>query len=321
MTSEEVMRIENLRVSYMTRRGEVRAVDGVSLELYRGEILGIAGESGCGKSTLATAILRLTKPPGFIKGGKVLYRGRDLLKLSEEEMRMLRMTGIAYVPQGSMSSLNPVMRIRDQFMDMLKDHGVKISRGELEERLREILRSMGLRISILDRYPHELSGGMKQRTLIALALAMNPEILIADEPTTALDVVNQRGVMNILRSLRDHRGMSVVLVTHDMGVHAELSDRIAIMYAGKIVEVGSSEEIYKEPLHPYTKMLVESIPVLGLDRPLKGIEGAPLDLARPPKGCRFHPRCPLYMPGKCDAQEPELVHISGGKKVACVLFS
>jgi len=272
---EEILRIKDLRVSYLTRRGEVKAVDGVSLGLYKGEILGIAGESGSGKSTLAAAILRLVKPPGIIKEGKVLYRGKDLLRLGEEEFRLYRMTKIAYVPQGSMNSLNPVMRIRDQFMDMLKDHGLKIKKEELEERLREILSSMGLKTSILDRYPHELSGGMKQRTLIALSLIMNPEILIADEPTTALDVVSQRGVMNILRDLKDQRGTSIILITHDMAVQAELSDRMAIMYAGKIVEVGPTEEIYNEPLHPYTRLLIESIPSLGDEKPRKSIEGIP----------------------------------------------
>jgi peptide/nickel transport system ATP-binding protein len=318
---EEILRIKDLRVSYLTRRGEVKAVDGVSLGLYKGEILGIAGESGCGKSTLAAAILRLVKPPGIIKEGKVLYRGKDLLKLGEEEFRLYRMTKIAYVPQGSMNSLNPVMRIRDQFMDMLKDHGLKIKKEELEERLREILSSMGLKTSILDRYPHELSGGMKQRTLIALSLIMNPEILIADEPTTALDVVSQRGVMNILRDLKDQRGTSIILITHDMAVQAELSDRMAIMYAGKIVEVGPTEEIYNEPLHPYTRLLIESIPSLGDKKPRKSIEGIPPDLVNPPGGCRFHPRCPFYIPGKCDTQEPMLIQVSGGRGVACLLYS
>jgi peptide/nickel transport system ATP-binding protein len=318
---EEILRIKDLRVSYLTRKGEVKAVDGVSLGLYKGEILGIAGESGSGKSTLAAAILRLVKPPGIIKEGKVLYRGKDLLRLSEEEFRLYRMTKIAYVPQGSMNSLNPVMRIRDQFMDMLKDHGLKIKKKELEERLREILSSMGLKTSILDRYPHELSGGMKQRTLIALSLIMNPEILIADEPTTALDVVSQRGVMNILRDLKDQRGTSIILITHDMAVQAELSDRMAIMYAGKIVEVGPTEEIYNEPLHPYTRLLIESIPSLGDEKPRKSIEGIPPDLVNPPKGCRFHPRCPFYIPGKCDTQEPMLIQISSGRSVACHLYS
>ncbi len=318
---EEILNIKDLRVSYQTRRGEVKAVDGVSLELYKGEILGIAGESGCGKSTLAAAILRLVKPPGIIKEGKVLYRGKDLLRLGEEEFKLYRMTKIAYVPQGSMNSLNPVMRIRDQFMDMLKDHGLKIKKEELEERLREILSSMGLKTSILDRYPHELSGGMKQRTLIALSLIMNPEILIADEPTTALDVVSQRGVMNILRDLKDQRGTSIILITHDMAVQAELSDRMAIMYAGKIVEVGPTEEIYNEPLHPYTRLLIESIPSLGDEKPRKSIEGIPPDLVNPPKGCRFHPRCPFYVPGKCDTQEPMLIQASSGRSVACLLYS
>lgn len=318
---EEILNIKDLRVSYLIRRGEVKAVDGVSLELYKGEILGIAGESGCGKSTLAAAILRLVKPPGIIKEGKVLYRGKDLLRLGEEEFKLYRMTKIAYVPQGSMNSLNPVMRIRDQFMDMLKDHGLKIKKEELEERLREILSSMGLKTSILDRYPHELSGGMKQRTLIALSLIMNPEILIADEPTTALDVVSQRGVMNILRDLKDQRGTSIILITHDMAVQAELSDRVAIMYAGKIVEVGPTGEIYNEPLHPYTRLLIESIPSLGDEKPRKSIEGIPPDLVNPPKGCRFHPRCPFYIPGKCDTQEPMLIQASSGRSVACLLYS
>ncbi len=320
MRDEDLLKIEDLRVSYITKRGEVKAVDGVSTELKSGEILGIAGESGCGKTTLAAAILRLIKPPGIIKSGRVFYRGIDLLKIDEESMRRIRMRRIAYIPQGSMNSLNPTIRIRDQFLDMINDHGLSITKEELYRRAKDIFSFLNLKLSWLDRYPHELSGGMKQRILIALALFLEPEILIADEPTTALDVVSQRGVLNTIGELRDLKKTSIILVTHDMAIHAEVTDRLAIMYAGRIIEAGRTDEIFKDPLHPYTKLLIESIPAIGRDKPLTGLSGSPPDLVRPPKGCRFHPRCPFYMPGKCDTSEPILSRVSGDRYVACFIY-
>jgi len=219
-----------------------------------------------------------------------------------------------------MNSLNPTIRIRDQFLDMINDHGLSITKEELYRRVKDIFSFLNLKLSWLDRYPHELSGGMKQRILIAMALFLEPEILIADEPTTALDVVSQRGVLNIIRELRDLKKTSIILVTHDMAIHAEVTDRLAIMYAGKIVEVGRTYEIFKDPLHPYTKLLIESIPAIGRDKPLTGLSGSPPDLVSPPKGCRFHPRCPFYMPGKCDTSEPIPSRVSGDRYVACFIY-
>jgi len=315
---DTLLYVQELKAYYKTPNGLVKAVDNVSFTVRRNEIFGIAGESGCGKSTLAMAILRLLKPPGFINGGKVLFKGKNLLKLSPKELREIRWKSLSYIPQSSMNALNPVLRIKDQFIDMFKEHGIKKEEKEYEEMIKELLINVGLAPEVMNMYPHELSGGMRQRTIIAMAIALRPELIIADEPTTALDVVIQRGIIQLLSEIRRKYNVAIILITHDMAVHAELADRIGIMYAGKIVEIGSTYEIFKKPLHPYTDALINSIPILGVKKTLKGIKGLPPDLKNPPPGCRFHPRCPMAME-ICKLQEPPLISINN-RKVACFLY-
>jgi peptide/nickel transport system ATP-binding protein len=274
-----------------------KAVDDVSLDVYRGEILGIAGESGCGKSTLANAILRLTRPPGYIAGGSINFfpsEGEpiDLLKVEDAKLRDIRWRNLAYVPQGSMNSLNPVMRVENQFLDAMQEHGVR-SAHETKDKIPELLKQVNLDPYVGRLYPHELSGGMKQRVIIAMAIALQPDLVIADEPTTALDVNVQRMIIQTLADLRDRLGMSIIIVSHDMAVHAELVDRVAVMYAGEIVEVGSVRQVFKNPLHPYSKGLISAIPQVGGARHrLEGIGGSAPNPVNWPKGCRFAPRCP-----------------------------
>jgi len=314
-----VLEVKDLYVYFDTRRGQVKAVDGVSLKVGN-EIIGIAGESGCGKTTLALSIMKLIRPPGKILGGRILFKGVDLLTLDNDSFAEIRGKEIAYIPQGSMNSLNPVIRVWEHFYHVFKDHGLNLSKREVIEKAGALVTKLGLSERVLKMYPHELSGGMKQRVVISLAMALNPSLLIADEPTTALDVVNQRMVLDTLVELRKQFNTTIILITHDMAVHAEVTDRIAIMYAGKIVEVGDTYSIFREPLHPYTRMLIESIPVIGAEKKLKGISGQPPDLVQPPEGCRFHPRCPYAIKGLCDKVQPELIPV-GERLVACHLYA
>ncbi|WP_405059728.1 ABC transporter ATP-binding protein [Kribbella sp. NBC_01505] len=265
--SDSVLEIKGLDVTYSTNRGDVQAVRGLDLAVRRGEILGIAGESGSGKSTLAVALLRLLKPPGKVTAGSVMFHpaGRspvDLLKVDGEELRVLRWSALSYLPQGSMSSLNPVMRVQDQFKDVILEHAPtrKDSLGELIPRL---LSQVGLEPRVARMYPHELSGGMKQRVLMAIAVALEPDLVIADEPTTALDVTIQRVILQSLADLRTDFGVTLMVISHDMGVHAQLVDRVAVMYEGRLVEVGDVRQVFKDPQDPYTQQLIESIPRVG----------------------------------------------------------
>jgi peptide/nickel transport system ATP-binding protein len=265
--SPNVLEIKGLEVTYRSSRGDVTAVRDFDLDVHRGEILGIAGESGSGKSTLAVALLRLLKPPGHVTGGSVLFNpaGRspvDLLKVRGEELRVLRWSALSYLPQGSMSSLNPVMRVHDQFKDVILEHapGRKEAVGDMITRL---LGEVGLEPRVARMYPHELSGGMKQRVLMAIAVALEPDLVIADEPTTALDVTIQRVILQSLADLRTDFGVTLMVISHDMGVHAQLADRVAVMYEGRLVEVGGVRQVFKDPQDPYTRQLIESIPRLG----------------------------------------------------------
>jgi peptide/nickel transport system ATP-binding protein len=312
-----LLEVRDLKVYYRTIWGLFRAVDGVSLNVGYKEILGVAGESGCGKSTLVEGVLRLIKPPGFIAGGEVLFKGIDLLKLGDDELRKLRWKELSYIPQGSMNSLNPVLRVEEQMIDAIVEHG-EYDEEEARALAREYLKRVGSPADVLRMFPHELSGGMKQRVIIAMAMILKPSLVVADEPVTALDVVSQRLVLQLLRELRDEYGASLIYVSHDLATHAELVDRMAVMYAGKVVEVGNVEEAFLKPLHPYVQLLIDSVPKPG-KKVVKGIPGvAPSPLNWPP-GCRFHPRCPKAMP-ICSQVEPELTDVGGGRAVACHLY-
>ncbi|QOR93852.1 ABC transporter ATP-binding protein [Thermosphaera chiliense] len=316
---EVLLEARNLKTYFYTAKGIVKAVDNVSFELYKGEALGIAGESGCGKSTLAYSLMRLVPPPGKLVSGEIIFQGRDITKLSEEEFRReVRWKGISMVFQGAMNALNPVYNIGDQLAEVLMLHQ-NYTKKEALETAKKLLEMVGIEPRRIKSYPHELSGGMKQRVVIAMALALMPPLVIADEPTTALDVVVQAQVMNLLKRLRRELGLSVILISHDLSLIAEIADKIAIMYGGKIVEYGTSEQIYNNPQHPYTKGLLNSIPRLhGEIKDLTWIPGVPPDLINPPPGCRFEPRCP-FAHERCK-EEPPVVEVEPGHKVACWLY-
>jgi peptide/nickel transport system ATP-binding protein len=317
-TRAPILRVDGLRVTYAHSRGAVRAVDDVSFVLHPHERLGLAGESGSGKSTMALAILRMIKPPGRIVGGEVWLDDIALSHLGPEALRRLRLAGIAMVPQGSMNSLNPVVRIRDQIADAFSDHGPRLRGRALDERVRSLLDQVGLGPEVAARYPHELSGGMKQRACIAIAICLRPKVIIADEPTSALDVVVQRQVMTTLGRVQAALGAAVILVGHDMGLMAQFVDRLGIMYAGRLVEVAPIRDIITAPRHPYTRLLIESLPSLEHKGRLRGIPGlAPL-LRDLPTGCAFHPRCPSAEP-QCRSRVPAVRAMGPDATVACHL--
>ena len=306
-----MLRVEGLRVHYHTERGPVRAVEGIDFELRPGERLGLVGESGSGKSTMAMALMRLIRPPGHIEGGRIHLGELELLTLSEEEMRCVRFARISLIPQGVMNSLNPVMRVGAQIADTIKAHEERPTREELEERVRSLLTLVELDAATARRYPHELSGGMKQRVGMAIAVALRPEVIIADEPTSALDVVIQKRVMDTLFRVQQELDAAVIFVGHDMGLMAQCTDRIGVMYAGRLVELGPVQRLFEEPLHPYTRMLVASLPSLERKGDFRGIPGLPPSLLDPPPGCSFHPRCPEVME-RCASELPHLdVVVSG----------
>jgi peptide/nickel transport system ATP-binding protein len=317
MENGKLLAVENLAVRYAVRAGGVSAVDGVSFSLGRGEVLGLAGESGCGKTTLAMSILKLLPRNGRIFAGKILLAGTDLVPLSEEAMRPLRWRRLSVIFQGAMNSLHPVYKVADQIGEALRAHDRALSRAQVRARTAELFRLVGLDEALMDRYPHEYSGGMRQRAVIALALACDPELVIADEPTTALDVILQDSVLRELRSLQRRLGMSMIFISHDIAVLAEVSRRIAVMYAGRFVELGKTEEMFDRPLHPYTRALFASVP--GLHGPkvrLAHLPGEPPDLVHPPSGCRFHPRCPRALE-MCAGRDPEWKDFGGGHFSAC----
>ena len=314
-----VLEVNNLRTYFFTLRGVVKAVDGVSLKLNKGETLGIVGESGCGKSTLAWSLLRLVPPPGKIVSGSIKIDGIEITRMSEAELRRkIRWKKISMIFQGAMNALNPVYTVGDQITEPLILHA-GMSKDKAWNKAAQLMKAVGLSPEILERYPHELSGGQKQRVVIAMAIALEPDIVIADEPTTALDVVVQAQILNLMKKLHRERGISIILITHDLGVVTELSEKIAVMYAGKIVEMGSAEEIFEKPLHPYTQALIRAVPRLTGDiHKLEYIPGSPPDLRRPPRGCRFHPRCPKRFE-PCDKEEPPLEEVEKNHWVACWL--
>ncbi len=312
------MEIRDLYVEYLTPRGPVGAVDGVSFSIAPGEVFGLAGESGCGKSTIAHSILRVLRPPAVITGGQVLFKGRDVLDMDGEALQAFRWTEAAMVFQSALNSLNPVMKVKDQVGDVLVKHK-GLSWQEAYLAAAGLLETVGIERSRLEAFPHELSGGMRQRVVIALALALKPPLLIMDEPTTALDVVVQRDILLQIESLKREMGFSILFITHDLSLMVEFSDRIGIMYAGRLVEQAGAKEIFNRPQHPYTQGLLGSFPTLVGDRSkLNGIPGAPPDLAAPPTGCRFHPRCPLAV-AQCSQQTPLLRSVGPAHWAACHL--
>jgi peptide/nickel transport system ATP-binding protein len=319
--SEPLLEVKNVKTYFYTMRGVVKAVDDVNIDVSKGESLGLAGESGCGKSTLAFTIIRLVPPPGRIVGGSMIFQGLDITKMSEEEFRKkIRWKGISMIFQGAMNVLNPVYTVGDQLAEVFMLHKNYTKKEALAEAAK-LLQMVGIEPRRLRSYPFELSGGMKQRVVIAMALALNPPLVIADEPTTALDVVVQAQIMNLLKKLKRELGTSIILISHDLSLIAELADKTAIMYAGKIVEYGSSDYVYKTPKHPYTQGLLGSIPRLrGEIRDLTWIPGIPPDLINPPPGCRFHPRC-KYAMEKCKKEEPPMIEIEKGHYVACWLYA
>jgi len=315
--NDVLLNIENLRIDYPIAIGTVHAVRGVSLAVNKGDTLGIVGESGSGKSTMGLAILRLVRPPGKIAGGRVLFEGRDLAALPEEEMRKVRGKDIAMVFQNPLTSLNPLMRIDKHFLEAIHTHKPEIKKDEALKLVREILEDLGIEPSRMGAFPHQLSGGMRQRIMIGLGLVLRPKLVICDEPTTALDVIVEAGFIDLLKRLKKEFDLTVVVITHNLGLVAELADRIAVMYAGQVVEDAPAEAIFHEPLHPYTRGLIACVPNIDLDQEkLTTMEGSPPGLVNPPLGCAFAPRCPLVM-GRCRTQEPELKEHRPGHKAAC----
>jgi peptide/nickel transport system ATP-binding protein len=310
------LKVEDLQVYYFTNRGRVRAVDDISFEISGNESIGIVGESASGKSTLGAAIIRSINPPGKILRGKIYVNGKNVLDFSESNFnRKMRWKKIAVVFQGAMNSLDPVYRISEQLRELMQEHKIK---GDHEQFIYQALKDVGLDKSVANRYPHELSGGMKQRVVIAMALLLQPLILIADEPTTALDVLVQAQIMNLLKKLKAERNMNIVMITHDISLISEIADKIAIMYAGQIVELASSSELLVNPKHPYTQALIKAIPrIQDTYTKIESIKGNPPDLASELKGCRFYDRCPHAM--EVCLQDPPLYKTNTGY-VKCWLY-
>jgi peptide/nickel transport system ATP-binding protein len=321
-----ILRTENLQAFYILEmqgtKKVIQAVNGVNLEIYENEVYGIAGESGCGKTTLLKTLFNEVTPPLRLVAGKTYYRINsddvDVAELSAEEKRKLRMEYISYIPQGSMSVFNPVLKVKGAFEDFIGSHINGQSREETFELARKRILELGLPNNVLDVYPHQLSGGMRQRVTIALAASLNPRIMICDEPTTALDVVVQRGVIQMLKDIQTNLKNTIVLVTHDMGVHANIADRIGIMYAGKIVEEATTEKIFAKPVHPYTQFLINSLPKFGDKSMRDSVPGSPPSLADLPTGCPFHPRCP-HVKEICRQQMPDFSQQDEDHKIACWL--
>jgi len=316
---DPILEVKNLRVHYATPLGDVIAVNGINFKVNKGEIMGLVGESGCGKTTTAMAILRLVQPPGRILGGEVRVDNIDIIPLSPVELRSIRWRKLSLIPQGAMNSLNPIMQVYDQIADSIKAHEPRTPEKIIKERIADLLSLVGLPARASKLYPHELSGGMKQRVCIAMAIALNPPLIIADEPTSALDVVVQRLVAQTILDVKQRLNVSMILIGHDMGLQAQLVDRIAVMYAGNIVEISPARIIYKEPLHPYTKLLISSIPSIKVRKPLQLTSGLTHDLRNPPPGCVFQERCPNVFE-RCRKEFPLLSEVMPGLEVACHLY-
>lgn len=316
-----VLQLQGLTTHYTTLRGWVRAAEDVSFEVDKGQALGLVGESGCGKTTVALSILKILPSGGRIRKGRILFNEVDLVPLSNGEMRKIRWKGISIVFQGAMNALNPVFKVGDQIIEAIRLHEPDVSKSDARRRTEALLEMVGVEPSRADNYPHEFSGGMRQRALIAMALAANPQLLIADEPGTALDVIVQAQTLQLMRALKEKLGLAMVIISHDLSIVAEICEKVAIMYAGHIVEYGNVESIFKEPLHPYTQGLLGAFPsIKGERKKLTSVPGQPPDLLEPPPACRFHPRCPYAM-DICRKERPVLERVgSGDHNVACYLY-
>ena len=314
------LRVRDLSVVYRTDDGDVHAVDKASFDVGPGERLGIVGESGSGKTTTALALIQMLRPPGRVVAGTASMGEIDLLRLGRVEMRRHRLQTVSYVPQGAMNSLNPVLTIGRQFRNALVDHDVRLAEGEIRARLRAALAGVELDAHVAELYPHELSGGMKQRVCIAIGMLLGPGLIIADEPTSALDVVTQRQVMETLGRQQQATGAALILIGHDMGLMAQFVDRLAVMYAGRIVEIGTIREVLETPRHPYSRALVASVPRLARRGELHGIAGVTPSLRRLPAGCAFHPRCP-HVVDRCRRERPAIVGAPDGHRAACHLLA
>jgi len=317
--ADVLVSIRNLDVHYYTRMGVVKALDKVSLDIERGQLIGLVGESGCGKSTLGFAILRLIPPPGRIVGGSILFDAEELLDKDGAYMRQIRGKRISMVFQDPMTSLNPLQKIGDHLVETITTHE-SVSKQEAWKRAEELVDRLGISPSRLSDYPHQFSGGMRQRIMISLALALDSDLIIADEPTTSLDVIVEAQILDLLKELKAAYNMTLMLITHNMGIVAELVDRVAVMYAAKIVEVADALDLFANPVHPYTQGLLKSIPNIKLlDQEFEIMKGSPPDLIDPPTGCRFHPRC-LHAMDICSEVDPPLKHVENGTMVACHLY-
>jgi len=317
---EVLVKIRDLEVLYRTRAGMVSAISQVSFDIYRGEILGLVGESGCGKSTLGKAILRMLPPTSKIRG-KIIFDGEDVLVYNEGQLRDFRGRRVSMIFQDPFTSLNPVQRIDDHLVEAIQVHESQVERPSALERIARLVERLGIERRRLRDYPHQFSGGMRQRVMIGLGLILNPDLIIADEATTSLDVIVEAKLLDQLREIRDEFGVTILVITHNIALVAEIADRVAVMYAGKIVEIGSCERIFDDPLHPYTQGLMQSVPSIRLDEQelLFKMPGEPPDLSNPPTGCRFHPRCPWEMP-ICSRYAPELMEVAPQRWVHCWLF-
>jgi peptide/nickel transport system ATP-binding protein len=317
--SEALLEVDGLTIEYLTEAADVRAVEDVSFSVAAGEFVGIVGESGCGKSTMLFGIAQLLSPPGEVTAGKVVFRGKDMVRLSAGELRHMRWRDYSVVMQSAMNALNPMKSIAAQFKDTLRAHE-RMSDERVRARSAEVLELVGIDPAHLKSYPHQLSGGMRQRAMIAMALLFTPQLVVMDEPTSALDVVAQRSLMLKIRELQEQLGFAVIFVTHDMHVVSRYSDRVLVMYAGQVVEAAGTAQVFEHPRHPYSRGLIEAFPsVTGPRKELIGIPGSPPDLAEPLSGCRFRPRCPAAFEA-CAEIEPPLIDVEGAQ-VRCLLYS
>ncbi len=314
--ADTILQVDNLSLRYLTRLGDVQAVQGVSFELLRGQSLGLVGESGCGKTSVANCLMRLLPDNARLIDGQVLLDGQDLLLLSDEEMRRCRWRRIAMVFQAAMNTLDPVYKVGDQILEAIETHGMEATSGDATTRVARLFRMVGLDPQLMERYPHEFSGGMRQRAIIAMALSCDPDVIIADEPTTALDVIVQDRILRELKGVQQELRMGMIYISHDIGVVAEVTDRVGVMYAGHMVEMGDTAAVFGAPIHPYTAALMGSFPsVSGEKSPLVTLPGEPPNLVNPPPGCPFHPRCP-HATEECQLQYPPQVN-RGSQWAAC----